>query len=102
MKWIILVYLSVYTNIGLPPNDMNHRRIEIPAKDFNECMDISQQINDITKGIRGSAAISRSFYWVYNNMLEDIKAECVFANPLAPLPKWAENTPWLWNKVPTE
>ena len=25
---------------------MNHRRIEIPAKDFNECMDISQQIND--------------------------------------------------------
>ena len=102
MKWIILVYLSVYTNIGLPPNDMKHRRIEIPAADFNECMDISQQINDITEGHRGNAAITRSFYWVYNNMLEDIKAECVFANPLAPLPKWAENTPWLWNKVPTE
>jgi len=27
---------------------------------------------------------------VYNNMLDDIKAECVHANPPVPKPKWAD------------
>ena len=47
MKWVILVYLSIHANIGLPPDDMRYKRIELPARDFQECIDISQQINDI-------------------------------------------------------
>ena len=100
MKWIILVYISIHSNIGLPPDDMRYNRIELPMSDFEECIDISQQINDITQGHRSNTPIVRSFYWVYNNMLEDLKAECVFANPTAPLPKWTDNNPWLWNKIP--
>ena len=82
MKWIILVYISIHSNIGLPPDDMRYKRIELPMSDFEECIDISQQINDITQGHRSDAPIVRSFYWVYNNMLEDIKAECVL--PIQP------------------
>lgn len=98
MKWIILIYIVLHSNIGLSPDDTTIKRIEIPAKDFEECIDVAQQLNDITKGHRSNTAIVRSFYWVYNNMLEDIRAECVYANPTAPLPKWAHNNPWLWNK----
>ena len=102
MKWVILVYLSIHANIGLPPDDMRYKRIELPARNFEECIDISQQINDIVKGHRSNVGVVRSLYWVYNNMLEDIKAECVFAKPMAPLPKWSGNNPWLWTKEPKQ
>ena len=36
----------------------------------------------------GGTIYVRSFYWIYNNMLDEIKAECVYADPTAPYPKW--------------
>jgi len=100
MKWIILVYLSIHTSIGLPPDDMRYKRIDIPAKDFSECIDITEQINDIVnRGQHSTAPYVRSFYWVHHNMLEDIKAECVYGEPLAPSAKWTDNEPWLWRNL---
>ena len=99
MKWVILVYLSIHANIGLPPDDMRYKRIELPARNFEECIDISQQINDIVKGYRSNVGVVRSLYWVYNNMLEDIKAECIYGEPMAPSTKWENNNPWLWKNL---
>ena len=89
MKWVILVYLSINTNIGLPVDDVRHRRFEFPAKDFSECIDISEQINDLVHRGRESEVPSvRSFYWVYKNVLENIEASCVYGEPMAPSVKW--------------
>ena len=100
MKWVILVYLSINTNMGLPVDDVIHRRFEVPAKDFSECIDISEQINDlVNRGRTSEDQVVRSFYWVYHNMLEDIKAECVYGEPMAPSTKWENNYPWLWRNL---
>ncbi len=45
MKWIILVYLTVAA--GTTEGDISYTRLEHPAKDFQECIDIEQQINDL-------------------------------------------------------
>jgi len=45
MKWIILVYLTIAA--GTTEGDISYTRLEHPAKDFQECVDIEQQINDI-------------------------------------------------------
>ena len=75
MKWVILVYLSININIGLPVDDVRHRRFDFPATDFSECIDITEHINDIVnRGRESKVPYVRSFYWVYNNMLEDIRA----------------------------
>ena len=100
MKWIILVYLSIHTNVGLPPDDMKYRRIEFPATDFSECIDITEQINDIVnRGQTSPVPYVRSFYWVHKNMLEDIKAECIYGKPLSASDKWEDNDPWLWRNL---
>ena len=87
MKWIILIYLAMWTNT---PEVMKYTRLEFPASDFQECQSIARQINDIKTAYNSKTAYVRSFYWVYNNMLDEIKAECVFADPPAPVPKWLE------------
>ena len=86
MKWVILIYLAMWTNT---PEVMKYTRLEFPATDFQECIDIADQINDrANRGHNSDVSYVRSFYWVYNNMLDEIKAECVFAEPPAPAPRW--------------
>lgn len=71
------------------PEVMKYTRLEFPATDFQECIDIADQINDIAnRGHNSDVPYVRSFYWVYNNMLDEIKAECVFAEPTASAPRW--------------
>jgi hypothetical protein len=72
------------------PEVMKYTVLEFPASDFQECQSIARQINDIKTAYNSKTAYVRSFYWVYNNMLDEIKAECVFADPPAPVPKWLE------------
>ena len=86
MKWVILIYLTMWTST---PDVKKYTRLEFPANDFHECIDIASQINDITnKGHNSDVPYVRSFYWVYINMLDEIKAECVFAKPSAAAPRW--------------
>ena len=91
MKWIILVYLAIY--VGGADGKLRQKRLEYPAADFQECIDIASQLNDIANAYKSNVAYVRSFYWVYNNMLHEIKAECVFVNPAEPLPKWHTDFP---------
>ena len=99
MEWVILVYLTIHTNL-IPPNEMRYRRLDFPAIDFSECIDITDQINDIVnRGRESTVPYVRSFYWVHNNMLEDIKAECIYGEPMAPSVKWEHNDPWLWRNL---
>ena len=85
MKWIVLVYLLF---VGIDGNT-NHTRLEFPTNNFQECIDIEQQINDIiNRGRESETEYVRYLYWEYNNILEDIKAECVFTDSLAPFPEW--------------
>ena len=72
------------------PEVMKYTVLEFPASDFQECQSIARQINDIKTAYNSKTAYVRSFYWVYNNMLDEIKAECVFADPPASVPKWLE------------
>ena len=99
MEWVILVYLTIHTNL-IPPNEMRYRRLDFPAIDFSECIDITDQINDIVnRGRESTVPYVRSFYWAHNNMLEDIKAECIYGEPMAPSTKWENNNPWLWKNL---
>ena len=83
MKWIVLVYLTVVA--GTTEGDISYTRLEHPAKDFQECIDIEQQINNLLyRGRESETKYVRFLYWEYKNMLHEIKAECVFAN--FPLP----------------
>ena len=91
MKWIILVYLAIY--VGGADEDLRYKRLEFPAKDFQECIDITSQLNDITNAYKSNEAYVRSFYWVYNNMLHEIRAKCVFVDPTDPLPEWHTGFP---------
>ena len=97
MKWVILIYLAMWTNT---PEVMKYTVLEFPASDFQECQSIARQINDIKTAYNSKTAYVRSFYWVYNNMLDEIKAECVFANPPAPVPKWLEDKKRDWSIQP--
>lgn len=72
------------------PEVMKYTVLEFPAIDWVECKSIAAEINQIETAHKSKTPYVRSFYWVYNNMLDDIKAECVFANPPAPKPKWAD------------
>mgnify|MGYP003313786128 CR=1 FL=1 len=46
-------------------------------------------LNDIVnKGHDSEIPYVRSMYWVYNNMLKEIRAECVHADPPVTVPKW--------------
>jgi hypothetical protein len=72
------------------PEVMKYTVLEFPAQDWVECRSIAAEINQIETAHKSKTPYVRSFYWVYNNMLDDIKAECVFANPPAPKPKWAD------------
>ena len=85
MKWVILIYLAMWTNT---PEVIKYTRLEFPASNFQECIDIAQQINDITNAHKSDVPYVRSFYWVYNNMLDEIKAECAYTDPAAPVPEW--------------
>jgi hypothetical protein len=83
MKWIVLVYLTVA--VGTTEGNISYTRLEHLTKDFQECIDIEQQINDIIhRGRESKTKYVRSLYWEYKNTLGDIKAECVFAD--FPLP----------------
>lgn len=88
MKWVILVYFAMFA--GTSADDLRYKRLEFPAKDYWECVKIATEINDIKNAYKSSTPYVRSFYWVYNNMLHKIRAECVYADPKAPLPKWAD------------
>ena len=87
MKWVILVYLAMFTP---GPEVMKYTVLEFRATDWVECKRIATEINHIEMAYKSKTAYVRSFYWVYNNMLDDIKAECVHANPPVPKPKWAD------------
>jgi len=76
MNWVILVYLAIWTT---GPQVMKYTMLEFSA-----------EINDIKNAYKSKTSYVRSFYWVYNNMLDDIKAKCVYADPKAPMLKWAE------------
>ena len=87
MKWIILVYLTVAA--GTTEGDISYTRLEHPAKDFQECIDIEQQINDIVhRGRESETKYVRFLYWEYKNILHEIKAECIYADSPAPFLKW--------------
>ena len=49
------------------------------------------ELNDIETAYRSKTSYVRSFYWVYINLAHKIKAECVYADPEAPLPRWADD-----------
>ena len=85
MKWVVLIYLAMWTNT---PEVMKYTVLEFPAHDYYDCIDIAEEINDIETAYNSETAYVRSFYWIYNNMLDEIKAECVYADPAAPPPKW--------------
>jgi hypothetical protein len=87
VKWVIIVYMAMFTQ---GPEVMKYTVLEFPAPYFAECQRIAAEINQIETAHKSKTPYVRSFYWVYNNMLDDIKAECVFANPPAPKPKWAD------------
>ena len=87
MNWVILGYLAIWTT---GPQVMKYTMLEFSAKDYYECREIANEINDIKNAYKSKTSYVRSFYWVYNNMLDDIKAKCVYADPKAPMPKWAE------------
>ena len=87
MKWVILVYMAMFTQ---GPEVMKYTVLEFPATDWVECRSIAAEINQIETAHKSKTAYVRSFYWVYNNMLDDIKAECVHANPPVSKPKWAD------------
>ena len=62
---------------------------------------ITQQLNDIiNRGHDSEVPYVRSLYCVYNNMLKDIKAECVYADPPAPVPKWFKKKKRDWSIPP--
>ena len=83
MKWIILVYLTIAA--GTTEGDIRYTRLEHPTKDFQECIDIEQQINDLVhRGRESETKYVRFLYWEYKNMLHEIKAECIYAD--SPLP----------------
>ena len=87
MKWIILVYLTIAA--GTTEGDIRFTRLEHPTKDFQECIDIEQQINDIVhRGRESETKYVRFLYWEYKNMLHEIKAECIYADSPIPNPKW--------------
>jgi len=87
MKWIVLVYLTVA--VGTTEGNISYTRLEHLTKDFQECIDIEQQINDIIhRGRESKTKYVRSLYWEYNNILEDIKAECIYADSPVPFPNW--------------
>ncbi len=99
MEWVILVYLTIHTNLG-PPDEIRYRRLDFPAINFSECIDITDQINDIVnRGRTSPVPYVRSFYWVHHNMLDEIKAECVYGTPAEPTAKWEHNNPWLWRNL---
>ena len=85
MKWIVLVYLVIIGNTGEP----KYTRLEYPVMDWQECIEVEQQLNDIiNEGHNSRIPYVRSMYWVYNNMLKEIQAECVHADPPITVPKW--------------
>ena len=67
------------------PEVMKYTVLEFPATDWVECRSIAAEINHIETAHKSKTPYVRSFYWVYNNMLDDIKAECVYANPPVPI-----------------
>ena len=85
MKWVVLIYLMI---IGVN-EEPKYTRLEYPVIDWQECLEIEQQLNDIiNRGHHSEIPFVRSMYWVYNNMLKEIRAECVHADPPVPVPKW--------------
>ena len=97
MKWVVLIYLMIIGVNGEP----KYTRLEYPVIDWQECLEIEQQLNDIVnKGHSSEIPYVRSMYWVYNNMLKDIKAECVYAEPPAPVPKWFKKKKRDWSIPP--
>ena len=85
MHWVVLVYISMFT----PTKEvMKYKSYEFPVSDFQECREIARQINDIETAYKSKFAYVRGFYWVYNNVAHEIKAECVYATPPAPFPEW--------------
>ena len=98
MKWVVLVYLAMFA--GTSADDMRYTRLEFPANDYWECTKVANELNDIETAYRSKTSYVRSFYWVYINLAHKIKAECVYADPEAPLPRWADDfvgTTW-YNK----
>ena len=87
MKWVILVYMAMFVQ---GPEVMKYTVLEFPATDWVECKRIATEINHIETAYKSKTPYVRSFHWVYNNMLDDIKAECVYANPPVLKPKWAD------------
>ena len=84
------------------PEVMKYTVLEFPAHDYYDCIDIAEEINDIETAYNSETAYVRSFYWIYNNMLDEIKAECVYADSTpTPPPKWFEEytrKQWLLEK----
>ena len=44
MKWVILIYLAMWTNT---PEVMKYTVLEFPAYDYYDCIDIAEEINNI-------------------------------------------------------
>ena len=88
MKWVVLIYLAIFVN---STDELRYSRLEFPAHDYFDCVDITEEINEIGTAYNSDIPYVRNFFLVYSNLVHKIKAECVYANPEAPLPKWADD-----------
>lgn len=80
MKWIVLIYLVMYTTSE--PSETKVTQLEFTAKSFDECIDAESQINNIVKyGHDSKISYVRSLYWVHSNLLKEIRAVCTYAEP---------------------
>ena len=84
MKWIILVYLTVAA--GTTEGDISYTRLEHPVEDFQECIDIEQQINNLLhRGRESETKYVRSLYWEYKKYIRRYQGRmclCKFSSTL--------------------
>lgn len=90
MKWIVLVYLAMFTD----PSNLNESdlvRLEFQSSGYDDCQNITSEINDIKNARLSKTPFVRSFYQVYDDkLLNEIKAECIYASSDEALPKWTD------------
>ena len=54
MKWVILIYLAMWTNT---PEVMKYTVLEFPAYDYYDCIDIAEEINDIETAYKSKTCL---------------------------------------------
>jgi len=89
MKWIILVYIAMYTPAQ---EELRYNRLEFPLPTYHHCLQMAREINSIDHvGYRSRIPFVRSLYWVRINLANKMRADCVYADPDQPLPDWTDD-----------